>query len=106
MTIEFKLQREQRRATTRRATTRRATTRRPPRRTGSGDDAYLTVGAIPWGKVYVDRRMVAPETPLLKHKVSAGRHTVKVYYPSLRRFSKVEKVSVRPGQTKKLFFRD
>ena len=64
------------------------------------------MSAIPWGKVYVDRRIYAAETPVLRGRVPAGRHSVKVYYPTLKRFSKAQTVKVRRGETKKLFFRD
>jgi hypothetical protein len=87
--------------------TRKSATRASKKRSAGGDShGYLSVSAIPWGKVYVDRRIYAAETPVLRGQVPAGRHSVKVYYPTLKRFSKAQKVSVRAGETKKLFFRD
>jgi serine/threonine protein kinase len=52
-----------------------------------------------WGKVFVNGRLVAKETPLVKHPVETGTHRVKVYYPTLKRYSKVRRVRVQPGKT-------
>ncbi|MGM0557766.1 MAG: protein kinase domain-containing protein [Myxococcota bacterium] len=52
-----------------------------------------------WGKVFVNGRLVARETPLVKHSIETGTHRVKVYYPTLKRYSKVRRVRVQPGKT-------
>ena len=52
-----------------------------------------------WGKVFVNGRLVAKETPMIKHPVEIGTHRVKVYYPKLKRYSNVRRVSVQPGKT-------
>ena len=100
VTLEMTLEREARRAPVSRP--------RPRARPRQSKDewGYLTVGAVPWGKVYVDRRIVAAETPLMKGKVKPGRHSVKVYYPTLKKFSKAQTVQVNAGEVKKLIFRD
>ena len=96
-------------ARARRKARSRAKARRAPaadRDAQPGSQGYLSVHAIPWGKVYVDRRIYAPETPVLKGRVPAGRHSVKVWYPSLKRFSPPQTITIRAGEDKKLFFRD
>jgi serine/threonine protein kinase len=52
-----------------------------------------------WGKVFINGRLVARETPLVKHPIETGTHRVKVYYPTLKRYSKVRRVRVQPGKT-------
>ena len=40
---------------------------------------FISVGSRRWGEVYIDRRKIKG-TPLLKHRVSAGRHRVKICF--------------------------
>ena len=60
---------------------------------------------MPYGQVWVDGRMVSPETPLINHELSAGVHTVKVYYVSLRQFSDERSVRVEPDSSRTITFR-
>jgi len=45
---------------------------------------YITVNARPWVQVFVDGKMVIAETPLRRHKLSAGRHTLRFQNPTTR----------------------
>ena len=57
-----------------------------------------------WGKVYVDGQKVASETPLVNYALSPGSHTVKVYYPVLKRYSKKRTINVKSGETTRTIF--
>jgi serine/threonine-protein kinase len=57
-----------------------------------------------WGKVYVDGKQVASETPLLRHQLESGPHRIKVYYPVLKRYSNVKRIDVQPGKHEKVIF--
>jgi hypothetical protein len=85
---------------------------RPSSRTGSStsssDDegeGTLSVQAIPYGQVWIDGRMVASETPLMNHDLSAGPHQVKVYFVQLRQFSEERTVSIEAGASRTITFR-
>ncbi|MCB9533304.1 MAG: PEGA domain-containing protein [Myxococcales bacterium] len=65
----------------------------------------LSIQAVPYGQVWIDGRMVAPETPLINHSLPSGVHTVKVYYVSLREFSEERSVRVEPDQNRTITFR-
>ncbi len=73
-----------------------------PQPAGNGT---VSIQAVPYGQVWVDGRMVSPETPLINHELSAGVHTVKVYYVSLRQFSDERSVRVEPGSRGTITFR-
>jgi hypothetical protein len=59
---------------------------------------HLTVTAATWGAVYVDGKQVAPQTPLYRYALPAGRHTVKLFQPSTGRYSRERPVEVEAGQ--------
>lgn len=65
----------------------------------------VSVQAVPFGQVWIDNRMVANETPLLNHELSAGVHTVKVYFTELRTFSDERSIRIEPGSSRTLTFR-
>ena len=79
---------------------------KPPRRRGTPRAAatpdaapgHLTVTAATWGAVYVDGKQVAAQTPLYRHALPAGRHSVKLFQPSTGRYSRERSVEIRPGQ--------
>jgi len=72
---------------------------------GSKEEAFLSVQVKKgWGKVFVDGKEVASETPLVNHSLSPGTHEVKVYYPVLKRASEVRTVRVESGETKRVLF--
>lgn len=81
----------------RRTATPRATSAaaRPTPDTAPG---HLTVTAGTWGAVYVDDKQVAAQTPLYRHQLPAGRHTVKLFQPSTGRYSRERSVEVHPGE--------
>ncbi len=70
----------------------------PPR-----GDGFINVNARPWGKVYVDGRLLADETPA-RLSVGSGPHVVKVYFVTAARYSPARQVTVEPGQTRGMFF--
>jgi hypothetical protein len=65
----------------------------------------LSVQAVPYGQVWVDGRMISPETPLINHRLGAGTHRVKVYYVSLRQFSDERTVRIEPDGRRTVTFR-
>ncbi|MDX9719237.1 MAG: PEGA domain-containing protein [Myxococcota bacterium] len=66
---------------------------------GAGpNEGFITVNAEPPGQVYIDGKIVSSRTPLVKHKVSAGNHSVRVYYVDLRKFSETKKAVVSEGR--------
>jgi len=71
----------------------------PPR----GEGGFINVNARPWGKVYVDGRLLADETPA-RLSVGSGPHVVKVYFVTAARYSPARQVTVEPGQTRGMFF--
>src|SRR5262249_51147213 len=71
------------------ATQGRSSTHRsiaPTKRVG-----YLTIGADPWGVVYVDGRLAAPQTPVYKLPTPVGPHRIEVFSPNRDRHSKVKR---------------
>jgi serine/threonine-protein kinase len=62
------------------------------------EPGHLTVTAATWGAVYVDGKQVAPQTPLYRYALPAGRHTVKLFQPSNGRYSRERPVEVKAGQ--------
>ncbi len=70
--------------------------------TGTGT---LSVQAVPYGQVWIDDAMVAAETPLLNHTLSAGVHRVKVYFVPLSQFSEERAIRVEPGSARTVTFR-
>lgn len=49
--------------------------------------------------------MVAPETPLIGHELSAGVHRVKVYFVALRTFSDERSVRIEADGNRTITFR-
>lgn len=68
-------------------------------------NGYLTVNIKGGsGKVYVDDKLVSSKTPLNRYSLSPGAHTIKVYYPDLKRYSAPLNVSINPGLTSRHTF--
>jgi hypothetical protein len=57
---------------------------------------YITVNAEPYGELYIDGVDVGP-TPVVRHRVPAGVHTIKVVREGFK--SVEEKVQVDAGNT-------
>ena len=78
----------------------------PPRRlvpeTAFG---YLTVRAIPFGRVLLDGRDLGIETPMIRRQVRAGPHQVKVHFPSIGSFSEQRSITISGEQETTLLFR-
>ena len=55
---------------------------------------FLTVTADAEAQVYVDGKLISSKTPLNKHQVNTGSHTVRVYFFDTRKFSKSREVYV------------
>jgi serine/threonine protein kinase len=72
---------------------------------GGGGRGTLTVMAQPWGKVYVNDREVAAETPLIKYPLASGNHRVHVLFQGNRSDkSPVKQVLVEPGEDTRVKF--
>jgi serine/threonine protein kinase len=86
------------RPVTRRPPMRRVVVRRPPmRRRPAAGIGYLRIGTKPWTKVYIDGRHYGT-TPLLKLKLSAGRHRV-VLLNNNEGIRKTVYITIRKGAT-------
>lgn len=74
----------------------------PPRRVVRRRPAkgFLTVNALPWAHVEVDGVRLADHTPVRRHALRAGTHTVTLVAPDGRTWK--QRVVVRPGREHKL----
>ncbi len=71
------------------------------------DDAstgYLTITAESEAQIYIDGKLASSKTPLKKHEVSTGSHTVRVYFFDTRKFSKSREIYVGKGATMSMNF--
>ena len=71
------------------------------------DDAttgYLSITAESEAQIYIDGKLISSKTPLNKHEVSSGSHTVRVYFFDTRKFSKSREVYVGKGVNMSLKF--
>lgn len=71
------------------------------------DDAstgYLTITAESEAQIYIDNKLVSAKTPLKKHEVSTGSHSVRVYFFDTRKFSKTREIYVGKGATMSMNF--
>lgn len=65
---------------------------------------FLTVTAESEAQIYIDGKLVASKTPLKKHELATGSHTVRVYFFDTRTFSKSRDIYVGKGATMSLSF--
>ena len=65
---------------------------------------FLTVNASPSAQVYIDGKLVSSSTPLVKHSVKTGNHTVRVYYVDLKKFSETKRAKITEGRHINLYF--
>ena len=65
---------------------------------------FLTVTTDSEALIYVDSKLVDSKTPLEKHEVNTGSHTVRVYFFDTRKFSKSRDINVEKGATMSLSF--
>ncbi|MBQ9394328.1 MAG: PEGA domain-containing protein [Proteobacteria bacterium] len=65
---------------------------------------FLTITAESEAQIYIDGKLVAAKTPLKKHEVPTGSHTVRVYFFEARKFSKSREIYVGKGATMNLNF--
>ncbi len=64
----------------------------------------LSVNSTPWGKVFIDGKDTGKLTPLIKFRLSAGKHTITVKFNSGGQRTGV--VEIKPGKaTKRIFHR-
>ncbi|MBO4350827.1 MAG: PEGA domain-containing protein [Proteobacteria bacterium] len=71
------------------------------------DDAstgFVTITAETEAQIYIDGKLVASKTPLKKHEVNVGSHTIRVYFFDTRKFSKSREIYVGKGATMSLNF--
>ena len=50
-------------------------------------------------QIYVDDKLVSSTGKLNRHSLSVGEHTVKAYFPLIKRYSETYKITITPGQT-------
>ena len=65
---------------------------------------FLNITAESEAQIYIDGKLISSKTPLSKHEVSSGSHTVRVYFFDTRKFSKSREVYVGKGVTMSLNF--
>lgn len=70
------------------------------------ESGYLTINASNDSKVYIDGKLVAQSTPLKRHKLSVGRHTVRVFYKGSGKFSETRRAAISKGRHISLHFQD
>ncbi|MCK5797809.1 MAG: PEGA domain-containing protein, partial [Deltaproteobacteria bacterium] len=59
-----------------------------------------TINAVPWAEVYVDGRKVGV-TPLIHHRITSGRHRVRLRNPARKR-QRVLRIEIpRGGEVKR-----
>jgi hypothetical protein len=63
--------------------------------------AYLSVGATPYAFVRIDGKFVGP-TPLVRYRVSAGKHVVELLFPASRKLRWRKTVMLAPEQRRRL----
>ena len=69
------------------------------------EPGFVSINARPWGEVHVDGRKVADQTPLLGHKLKPGKHRVRIYFVTLQKMSEERTITVAPGKTQTVFFK-
>lgn len=67
---------------------------------------FLTVNSVPTAQVYIDGKLVSSQTPLVKHKVAPGNHTVRVYYTDKKKFSETKRALITQGRHVNLYFQN
>jgi len=86
------------------------TANQPVPETGEAEEGssqgFLTVNASPTAQVYIDGKLVASKTPLVKHSVGMGNHTVRVYYVDLKKFSETKRAMISEGRHVNLYFQN
>lgn len=65
---------------------------------------FLSVTSEVEGQVYVDGKLAIAKSPLEKHPVSTGSHSVRIYYLDTRKFSKSREIYVAEGNTMSMHF--
>ena len=69
-----------------------------------GSIGYLTVTAESEAQIYIDGKLIQAKTPLKKHEVTPGSHTVRVYFLNTRKFSKSREIYVGKDASMSLNF--
>ena len=65
---------------------------------------FLSITAESEAQIYIDGKLISSKTPLSKHEVPSGSHTVRVYFFDTRSFSKSREVYVGKGVNMSLNF--
>ncbi|MGK0360911.1 MAG: serine/threonine protein kinase [Bradymonadia bacterium] len=60
-------------------------------------NGYLTISALPWAKVEIDGKRLAKTTPIRRHAIKPGLHTIRLIGPDGSPYTK--RVTVRAGRT-------
>ena len=67
----------------------------------SAAHGFLNLSSTPWANVTIDGRPVEGTTPLIRHKLPAGRHDIQLSNPYTP-MKKSLKVDIREGETQNL----
>lgn len=62
----------------------------------------LTVKARPWVQVWIDGKLVDPETPMRLHELKPGPHELTVIHPDFK-FKKTVRITIESGKDLELF---
>ncbi|MFA5624949.1 MAG: hypothetical protein WC966_07830 [Bradymonadales bacterium] len=76
----------------------------PSQDVANDSGGFLSITSEVEGQVYVDGKLAAAKSPLQKHPVSVGSHSVRIYFLDTRKFSRSRDVYVAKGATMSLHF--
>ena len=65
---------------------------------------FITITAESEAMVYVDPKLVSDKSPVTKHEVTSGTHTVRVYFPDTKKFSNSREIHVDKDATMSVHF--
>ena len=74
------------------------------KKSDDGSKGFITITAESEAQVYIDGKLVAAKSPVKKHEVSSGSHTVRVYFLDKKAFSKSREIYVGKDATMSVHF--
>lgn len=69
-------------------------------------EGYVSVTAVADAQVYLDGKMISGKVPLRKYAVTAGSHSVRVFFTETKKNSKTREVYIAKGATMNLHFNE
>ena len=70
----------------------------------SDGKGFITITAESEAQVYIDGKLVSAKSPVKKHEVTSGSHTVRVYFLDTKKFSKSREIYVGKDATMSVHF--